>query len=327
MNQMQHDKIRGVLYGVAVGDALGAPVEFMSAERIKAEHGRVTEMLGGGWLNVSPGEVTDDTQMTLCVARGIMKNPKAPVEDIGVNFIDWVCGGPKDIGGTCALSISKAQHIGRESGHLYRPSYSDWMQASNEADKALGGRSAGNGSLMRTAYVPCYYYDENEIMERSIAISTMTHYSEEAAEACALYSRVIGRMLNKMTPSARYDVFTREILHSEYKAALLPGFEPNPTGYVKDSFLAAIWSIKQASWLNTDFQKAVETAVNLGGDADTIGAITGGLAGALCGYKRIPKSWVEKLDEGLRKELDGLAYAAEEAREQAKRELDNTARR
>ena len=132
MNQTQYDKIRGVLYGVAVGDAPGAPVEFMSAERIKAEHGRVTEMLGGGWLNISPGEVTDDTQMTLCVARGIRANPEAPDTDIGA---------------TCALSINKAQSIGRVSGCLYRPSYSVWKQASNEADKALGGRSAGNGSL------------------------------------------------------------------------------------------------------------------------------------------------------------------------------------
>ena len=327
MNQMQHDKIRGVLYGVAVGDALGAPVEFMSAESIKAEHGRVTEMLGGGWLNVSPGEVTDDTQMTLCVARGIRKNPKAPVEDIGVNFIDWACGGPKDIGATCALSITKAQKIGMESGRLYRPSYSDWMQASNEADKAMGGRSAGNGSLMRTAYVPCFYYDENEIMERAIAISTMTHYSEEAAEACVFYCRTIARMLNRKTHGTRLNVFRREVRNSEYKIALDPGFKPNPTGYVRDSLLAAIWSIQQGTRLSTDFYAAVEAAVNLGGDADTIGAITGGLAGALCGYNKIPERWVTKLSESLREELDSLAYAAEEAREQAKRELDNAARR
>ena len=326
MNQMRHDKIRGVLYGVAVGDALGAPVEFMSAEKINAEYGRVTEMLGGGWLNVSPGEVTDDTEMTLCVARGIKKNPKEPVSDIGANFIDWVCGGPKDIGTTCALSISKAK-IRTEDGHLCNPSYEDWMRASNEADKALGGRSAGNGSLMRTAYVPCYYANENEIVEKAIDISAMTHYSEEASEACTFYCRTISRMLNRKTHVARLDVFRYEVRNSAYKIAFDAGFKPNPTGYVKDSLLASLWSIQQGTRLCTDFRAAVEAAVNLGGDADTIGAITGGLAGALCGFNHIPKSWVEKLDRGLRKELDDLAYAAEAAREKAKRELDNVALR
>ena len=327
MNQMQHDKIRGVLYGVAVGDALGAPVEFMSAERIQAEHGRVTEMIGGGWLNVSPGEVTDDTQMTLCVARGIRKNPEAPVAEIGENFIEWVCGGPKDIGATCALSISRAQQNANDKGHYDRPTFEDWMSGSRSAHSSLNGRSAGNGSLMRTAYIPCFYYSEDEISGFAHTISQMTHWDEEAAFACVFYCRVIARMLNRKEHGKRLDVFRREVRNSEYRIALDPGFRPKPTGYVKDSLLAAIWSVNQGTRLSTDFRAAVEAAVNLGGDADTIGAITGGLAGALCGCHKIPESWVEALDGGLKKELDDLAYAAEAAREQQKRELDNAARR
>ena len=72
INEKQLDRIRGALYGVAVGDALGGPLEFMSDWQICNTYGRVTDMIGGGWLNLKPGEVTDDTQMTLCVARGIL---------------------------------------------------------------------------------------------------------------------------------------------------------------------------------------------------------------------------------------------------------------
>lgn len=72
INEKQLDRIRGALYGVAVGDALGGPLEFMSDQQIRDAYGRVTDMIGGGWLNLKPGEVTDDTQMTLCVARGIL---------------------------------------------------------------------------------------------------------------------------------------------------------------------------------------------------------------------------------------------------------------
>jgi len=332
MNHMQHDKIRGVLYGVAVGDALGAPVEFMSAESIKEQHGRVTEMIGGGWLNVRPGEVTDDTQMTLCVARGICEQPNAPVQSIGENFIKWANGGPKDIGSTCGLSINRAQWLARERGNIILPSQKDWLDGAKEAHINLGGRSAGNGSLMRTAYVPCYYYSEDNIAHWAGTISRMTHYDPEAAEACELYSRIIGRMLNRKVFDSRWDVFQYEIRKTDYRRAMVPGFTPNPTGYVKDSFLAAVWSIRQATRYSTDFRKAVEIAVNLGGDADTIGAITGGLAGALCGFHKIPESWVDALDEGLKAELDDLAYAAELERERAKadearRKLDKAARR
>ena len=79
INEKQLDRIRGALYGVAVGDALGGPLEFMSDRQICDAYGRVTDMIGGGWLNLKPGEVTDDTQMTLCVARGILDALEAAV--------------------------------------------------------------------------------------------------------------------------------------------------------------------------------------------------------------------------------------------------------
>ena len=95
----QRNSIAGALFGVAVGDALGGPVEFMDPESIARKYGRVSSMIGGGWLSLAPGEITDDTQMTLCVAEGIVENPTAPIEAIGRLFIQWANSGPKDIGG------------------------------------------------------------------------------------------------------------------------------------------------------------------------------------------------------------------------------------
>ena len=108
--------IAGALYGVAVGDALGGPLEFMTAEQIKKTHGRVTTMIGGGWLNLRPGETTDDTAMTLAVAEGIIANPEDPTEEIGRRFLAWADSGPKDIGGTCAAAIYYARAEARTKG-------------------------------------------------------------------------------------------------------------------------------------------------------------------------------------------------------------------
>lgn len=88
------NKIGGALFGVAVGDALGAPLEFMNAKEIQHKHGTVKEMIGGGWLNVKPGEVTDDTQMTIAAALGVAMHPENPEPWAGKHFAEWAMGGP-----------------------------------------------------------------------------------------------------------------------------------------------------------------------------------------------------------------------------------------
>lgn len=303
MNKIRFDKIRGVLYGVAVGDALGAPLEFMSAQEIRRQHGHVNHMIGGGWLGVAPGEVTDDTQMTLCVARGIVEQPGDPIAAIGEEFVNWSLSGPKDIGGTCASSINRAMRNGR------RPTAVQWLQASKDTDAMLNGRSGGNGSLMRTAFVGCWYKNELDLTKWATGISQMTHWDREAAEICTIYSSIIARTINRKQVEMRFDTFKFDIAKTKYARALQRDFIPNPTGYVVDSFEAAIWSIMQHPY---SFEGAVETAVNLGGDADTIGAITGGLAGALYGYKHIPDRWKMSLAEHVKSELDTLSMSAEE---------------
>ncbi|RAK20382.1 ADP-ribosylglycohydrolase [Anoxybacillus vitaminiphilus] len=83
------DRIKGGLFGVAIGDALGATTEFMSAEEIRGTYGKVTDIIGGGWLDLLPGEVTDDTAMTIAVAKGIIRNKENPIAAIGEEFLKW----------------------------------------------------------------------------------------------------------------------------------------------------------------------------------------------------------------------------------------------
>ncbi len=302
--------IAGALYGVAVGDALGAPLEFMSAEEIANQHGVVTEMIGGGWLNVEPGEITDDTQMTLAVAEGIAEEPEKPIEAIGERFIAWARSGPKDIGGTCSRSI-----YGAAAGGAKRPAEDAWFKASRDTAKASGNRSGGNGALMRTVYPGLFYKGRLEAVETATAIAQMTHWDGESTEACDFYTHMVhliteavnnedlSRSLAEVLAGTEYDLM--ELL-SENACGII-----KPTGYVVDSFKCALISL----YTTRSFENAIIKAANLGGDADTIAAITGGLAGAIYGYDEIPARWIQTLSESDKSRLDTLVEAAVNNRE------------
>lgn len=317
--------IKGALYGVAVGDALGAPLEFMSAEKIKNEHGYVTEMIGGGWLNTEPGEITDDTQMTLAVAEGIVANPNEPVEEVGARFIKWENSGPKDIGGTCSSSIRGARSKAEEekSKTADRPTFARWKDASMNTAVKNGKHSGGNGALMRTVFPGLFYRDSREAVQKASDIGRMTHWDDESDEACKLYTRIVHSFIEIERTSAdgadeakkkeKKDTAFRRILKGTiYDTQKLKGEQDKlkPSGYVVDSMKCAVYFFLQAE----SFEKAVADAANFGGDADTIAAITGGLAGAYCGYEAIPTRWLEALAPDVRVRLDELADAAVERR-------------
>ena len=293
------------MYGVATGDALGAPLEFMSKEEIYRKHGRVTEMIGGGWLNVMPGEVTDDTQMTLAVAEGIIENPDDPIQAIGKRFIAWAKSGPKDIGGTCSMSIRWAVFLDQNNA----PDEAKWFEASKYTSKANGGRSGGNGALMRTVYPGLYYKDTLMAVEKAGAIAQMTHWDKKSTEACNLYTEMIHLIIESVNKEQALQIIRDVLEGSEY--SLKTRKQLNPTGYVVDSFNCALHSIAATG----TFEEAIIEAANLGGDADTIAAITGGLAGAIYGYNEIPERWIQTLDPKIRKQLDRLVDAAVKNRE------------
>ncbi|MGN0081362.1 MAG: ADP-ribosylglycohydrolase family protein [Bacteroides fragilis] len=297
----RRDRVAGAMYGVAVGDALGGPLEFMAEAEIKEKYGLVTEMIGGGWLNLEPGETTDDTAMTLAVAEGIMvvgeyyKNSRAVITNIGQNFLDWYDTQPKDVGNTCAAVINYVKNTGWNTPEA-------WMNGSIQFDRNSGGRSGGNGALMRTVPVGLVYNWADDGMHEgyttdgecsfnamATTIARMTHWDGDAAKLVCDYSRMISR-------AARYDFTIGAYIEfmEKYKQDNI-----TPSGYSLESMAAAIWACK-----TTNFENSLIRAVNLGGDADTIGAIAGGMAGAYYGYSQIPARWIKALPDEIKTRID-----------------------
>lgn len=310
MVNIQRDKIAGALYGVAVGDALGAPLEFMSASEIKNKYGIVTDMIGGGYRDLKPGETTDDTAMTLAVAEGIIENPSNPIPCIGRKFIQWVESGPKDIGSICKMSIDNVRRL---KGNYFTSE--QWSQAAQETNDFTGGMTAGNGALMRTIYPALFYTDEIKAYSITGLQNDMTHYSGESRYACMLYTKIIHYFLfsETMNYSNREKLIGLNSLLSmtlynaynlERDIRYIDIIKPN--SYVVNSFKYALYSL----YYRGSFEDTLVAAVNFGGDADTIGAICGGMAGALYGFEAIPDRWTSALSDLDRRRIDFAIEAA-----------------
>lgn len=270
MSDKRADKIMGALFGFAIGDAMGASTEFMTAEAIKKQYGQVTDIIGGGWLNIDIGMVTDDTQMMLCVAKGMMDRLtfSGRMTQIAKNFENWLDDGPIDVGSTCHAAISGNR------GHRW----DIWSVRNTERQRKRGRQDYGNGGLMR-CLVPCLASDLSLAREQS----KLTHTNERCDEAVVRYYRAVNNMLDDRPISF--------CVHME------------PTGYVINTLNNALYWVNSTS----SFRAAILGAVNDGGDADTIAALSGGLAGALYGYSAIPSQWLEVLEKTVKDELSHVA--------------------
>ncbi|WP_334074217.1 MULTISPECIES: ADP-ribosylglycohydrolase family protein [Paenibacillus] len=278
-----HSRIKGGLYGVAVGDALGGTTEFMNAREIRAQYGYLREIVGGGVWGLAPGEVTDDTMMTLCVAEGILHNPADPEEPIGRLFLEWYHSRPKDIGNIIR--------------HVFEHYEGSWKEAAFYAHMDLG-QSGGNGSLMRCLPVALAYREPAEIERVTVMQSRMTHYDQRCNEACVIYNRIADRLLRGEELG---DAIRREVAGTEYEGLIEQEPDCGPSGFVVHTFRWVLHILLTAP----DFSAVVERAANLGGDSDTIGAIAGGLAGIYFGYEGIPSKYAEAVL--IRERLDQVA--------------------
>lgn len=299
INNTKTDKIYGAFYGVAIGDALGATVEHENKQDIISKYGVLKDIVGGGWLNLKPGEWTDDTEMTLAVAKGIIESKDSPIPKIGEYFLSWASTNPYDMGGTVKASI--------RAMWTYNLSNYEWISAAKKAHEWLDGKSAGNGALMRTMPVGIAYNDEIDIIYHSIGIAEMTHFDPKAGLTCAVYSLMVHYflhgekdklgVLNKSIESINFILKSLGFeIDDETTKIFFDITEINkndliPDGYTVNTLKCALWAFLDSESL----EETIINAVNLGGDADTIGAIAGGLAGVYWGYKEIPKRWVKKL--------------------------------
>lgn len=278
------NKIKGGLFGVAVGDALGCTTEFMTPKEIQETFGMVDTIRGGGPFFFLKGEVTDDTDMTLCVAKGILESPEDPIEAIGHHFLTWKNSHPKDMGNTVATALN--QYKG------------NWEVASRQTNILLGGKTAGNGSLMRTLPVALAYKNPFKIMMLSHKQSKMTHWDEKANEACILYNRIAHRLL---LGEELKKAIEEEVEGTAYRIAILA--EPNevPNAYVINTLRWALYLV----YTSHSFKEVIVRAANMGYDSDTTAAIAGGLAGIYYGFDGIPAEYVDELL--IKEELNEIA--------------------
>lgn len=294
------DRFKAGLLGVACGDALGATVEFMHPQEIRAQYGVLREIVGGGWLGLEPGQVTDDTEMMVAVAKGIIEAPSNPIEAIGREFIKWLESGPIDVGATCALAIQIAI-CQKEEGVL------NWSAVSKEVRQSLGERTAGNGALMRTLPVAlAYHSDLPRLRDVSGRIALMTHPSLKAVNSCVLYCEMVAGLLAGKRKAEMFSWASERARELGMGAIFGDGarvIEPEGaiSGYTIDTLQAALWAFQTGE----DAEDVIVLAANLGGDADTVAAIAGGLAGVY--YGELPQRWLDVLDHGVRGELEGLA--------------------
>lgn len=273
MTKLNHNKVLGSLLGFAIGDAMGATTEFMSQGEIHRKYGEVKDIIGGGWLNLKAGEVTDDTQMMTIVAKARMKNVELFTQSCCSGFVDWLSKGPKDVGGACRAAILQG---GRKSPD-------EWMRLSMERQEAHQRLDLGNGAVMRALFLALNN-------EPSLAVHQ-------------------GRLTHNNPTS---DMYIRDYCYAVHMALSTPimwdGDKGHlrlmePTGHVKNSVNNAIfWSFNALN-----FREAILGPVNHGGDADTIAALTGGIAGAHFGANHIPKKWIDALDHRTVKDLQDMA--------------------
>jgi ADP-ribosyl-[dinitrogen reductase] hydrolase len=280
------NKIKGALFGFAIGDALGGTTEFLTKEDIKREYGLVKEIVGGGVWNLEKGETTDDTAMTLAVAKGVLKNPNDPVEAIGEEFLKWYASHPKDIG----VIIRTVLGVYDEN----------WFETAKKAHfQYLNEMSAGNGSLMRCLPIALAYHDMEEVEAITRKQSKMTHYDPLADGACVIYNRIAFTVLHgKRLKEAIRD----EIKGTRYESALT-GEKPTcpPDGFVVHTMKWVLyWLLNSVTYLDV-----VVGAANEGYDTDTVAAIAGGLAGLEYGFEGLPSEDCEILL--VKKDLEELS--------------------
>jgi ADP-ribosylglycohydrolase len=283
----QLDRAAGVLVGMAAGDALGAGYEF---ETPPIE----PKMIGGGLGPWDPGEWTDDTQMALCIAEVTASGRLDPGE-VGERFLAWLRGAATDVGHQTRRVLGGA----RQSGELSDRAARHFEDHPRE--------SAGNGSLMRTAPVALAYLgDDGAMIRAAMEISGLTHADPVAGEACVIWCVAIDRAVREgrldgvrdgidLLPDDRRQFWSERVDEAERN----PPKSFTPNGYVVTALQAAYAAITQTAVPEEQpcghLVDALEAAVRIGHDADTVAAIAGALLGARWGATAVPLEWKAKL--------------------------------
>jgi len=276
-------RARASFLGLALGDALGATVEFMTPAEIRAKFGVHREIVGGGWLRLRPGCVTDDTEMSLCIARAIDAAGRWDLRAIADRFVAWLRAAPLDVGSTVRKGIRRYM-----------------LEGTLEGPRHAG--DGGNGAVMRMVPVALATLGDPALLERcAVEQARITHHhplSDAGATHVGelLHLAVLGRGKSRLRRAA-------DALVARAPAFAFVPYPGLATGYVVDT----LQTVLHAFFTTRGYEACVVAAVNQGADADTTGAIAGALAGAYYGPEELPKRWVRRLDPAVRGEIERLS--------------------
>lgn len=280
------EKIRGMVVGAVVGDALGMPLEFHPARPFTDP---VTEMIGGP---LPPGSFTDDTEMSLAVAESLLTYSPLNAQDLSWRFLQWYKGRPSDVGIHTA-HVLEAIHGGMS-----------WQEAS-QLVQSQEPDSAGNGSMMRAwPIAAAHWRNPGLLVSESRLQSEITHPHADCLDGSVLFNLILAGLIqhdDRTSPDAALREAVSAALDQvvlDENFALVIHLAPvrtredlKNTGWIRHTIESALW----AALTTQSFEEALVKAVNLGNDADTAGCVTGALAGAMYGLDGIPSRWKQAI--------------------------------
>ena len=267
------DKALGAYLGFACGDALGATVEFMKPHQIQKRYGIHQDIIGGGWLALPAGQVTDDTQMALALGQAIIDCQGWRIQTVADYFLSWMESQPPDIGNTTRRGITRY----RDTGVLFGlPRLDD----------------AGNGACMRNLPIVLATLNrEDDFKQWSLQQSHITHNNPLSDAATITLGRMVKYLILEQNMERCLD--EAHSLIQQHKEFAFSPYSGKASAYIADT----VQTVFHYFFNHSSFESCLIATVNQGDDADTTGALAGMLAGAKYGLKHIPKRWLEQLDQ------------------------------
>lgn len=276
--------------GLATGDAMGGPLEFMSTNQVQIKHGRVTSMIGGGWLQLRSGQYTGNTLLMMAMAENLIEHRDLDIGDLSARYLKWHRTNPRDIGPVTRAALALI-HEGENI-----------ETAAARADTEMSGESDDNDPLPRCVPLTLLYYHSPEIlMQKTVQAVTLTHRNKKVISAAVTLNLILSRILNG--ESERDKIFAQVANLLDENELGIYNMLPDVSGKkeeslrsssrVQDTLETAVWAV----WKKKNYRDAIVTVINLGGAAGTIGAVTGALAGACYGEGNIPPAWLQALED------------------------------
>lgn len=300
MNNNLENKIRGVIYGHAIGDALGLGTEFMSKADIAHHYPQGLShyeqiIQDAHRCRFEKGSWTDDTDQMLCIFDSLLALKSFKTLDIARRIHQWGHSGTPDIGNTVGKVIFAPDFL--ENPH--HVSKRIWENSEK--------RMAANGGVMRTSILGVWdYQDLGQLALHAEEACKITHYDPRCILSCQIICTLIARLLQGVSelPSLHKELKDRfasqdpRVLEYYEKAlgsdlAPLELGETRSMGYTLKAMSAGIWALQNA----TSFKEGLLAIIHEGGDADTNAAVAGPLLGARYGYSSIPSEWIQGLKE------------------------------